>query len=49
MQVVVDMPTTTFTTSMLNNLVVAIQLELERGQLDNVDVSVTDLYQLGPE
>lgn len=49
MQVVVDLPITSFTASMLNNLTVAIQLELERSQLDDVQVNVTDLYQLGPE
>lgn len=49
MQVVVDLPITSFTASMLNNLTVAIQLELERSQLDDVKVNVTDLYQLGPE
>lgn len=42
-------PSTSLTSSMLNNLMVAIQLELERSQLDNVEVTVTDLYQLGPE
>ena len=49
MQVVVDLPITSFTSSMLNNLTVAIQLELERSQLDDVQVTVTDLYQQGPE
>ena len=48
-QVVVDQPITSLTTSMLSNLMVAIQLELEMSQLDNVEVTVTDLYQLGPE
>ena len=49
MQVVVDLPTTSLTASVLSNLMVAIQLELERNQLDDVELKVTDLYQLGPE
>ena len=49
MQVVVDLPTSSLTASVLNNLMVAIQLELERSQLDNVELNVTDLYQQGPE
>ena len=49
MQVVVDLPTTSLTASVLTNLMVAIQLELERNQLDDVELKVTDLYQLGPE